>query len=201
MNITSGKDFIERYPYLRHEIWWYFIKRDFLLKHQMSFNNNEYNADVVFTLQSFLNADKVGYIPISLHRYVQTPNSLMRSPDIEIIQKRIEYIQMMIINKTKLIDNLNNEEGLETVIDRMKHRRDIFTFFNIVNIIKNPFELSYLKNKIEKLKHINAYPIKHFNQKKYNSLYNFSLVWILNKESFLYGLLSFKNFFSKTVKS
>ena len=201
MDVSSGKEFIEHHTYLRHEIWWYFIKKDFLFKHHKSFNNNEYNADVVFTLQSFLNADKVGYIPISIHRYVQTPNSLMRSADFEITRKRIEYIQMMIVNKTKLIDDVNNDNDLDVVIDSMKHRRDIFTFFNIINMIKNPFRLNYIKDKIEIFKEIDAYPIKHFNKNRYKAFRYGVLVKILNNESVLYSLIAFKNFFSKTIKN
>jgi glycosyltransferase involved in cell wall biosynthesis len=198
--IIKGKEFIENYPHLRHEIWWYFIKKDFMLKHNMTFNTNEYNADVMFTLEALLEADKVGYLPISIHRYVQTQDSLMRSKNFDITCKRIEYIQMMIDNSSKLISKVESESYSDTLITNMKHRRDVFTFFNIVNMLRNPFGKSYIKDKIDMFKAVNAYPIKNFTQHRYNTFLYRILTRILNSESMLYALLTVKNTIIRPVK-
>ena len=200
LKICSGKQFIENFPHLRHEIWWYFIKKDYLARHNMIFNNNEYNADVMFTLQSLLKADHIGYIPVSLHRYVQTENSLMRSKNFEITSKRLGYIQMMIHNTSELINGLNKENHSEALIDNLKHRRDVFTFFNIVNMIRNRFSLKYIKSRIKEFKETGAYPISDFNLYRYNTLQYRIMVSIVNSESLLYILISIKNLFLKPVK-
>lgn len=200
VKICSGEQFIENYPHVRHEIWWYFIKKDFIEEHQMSFNNNEYNADVMFTLEALLITDKVGYVPVSIHRYVQTGNSLMRSSDFQIISKRLEYIQMMIHNTSELINGLNDGNHSKTLIDNLKHRRDVFTFFNIANMIRNRFSLEHIKSKIDGFKKINAYPINNFNRYRYNTLQYRILASVINRESLLYFLISIKNIFLKSVK-
>lgn len=197
--LTSGIKFIEDYPHLRHEIWWYFIKRDFMLKHNMDFNNNEYNADVVFTLEALLKSEKVGYLPISIHRYVQTQDSLMRSKNFDITRKRIEYIQMMITNSSHLINDVKSKHS-DTVFNNLQHRRDVFTFFNIVNMIRNPFGVAYIKSRIKAFKSVGAYPINNFNHFKYNTFRYRILASILNKEKVLYALISIKNMFSKTIQ-
>ncbi len=201
--ISSGPSFIEKHRKLRHEIWWYFIRRDFLLNNHMAFSKNEYNADVVFTLKALLRANKIAYLPISIHRYVQTQNSLMRSKDFEIISNRLKYMQMMIINKSKLINEVNKSEKFDAIvlIDNLTHRRDVFVFFNILNMIRNPFHHSHIKKKIEAYKQVEAYPIKNFIGKEYHSfLYRF-LLYVVNKEELLFPIIKLKNLFFKTNRS
>ena len=198
--LCTGIEFIENHPHLRHEIWWYFIRKDFMLEHKMVFNTNEYNADVIFTLEALLKASKIGYLPASVHRYVQTQNSLMRSKNIDITRKRIEYIQMMIKNSSNLINSLDKKTYSDTLLDNMKHRRDVFTFFNIVSMIRNPFGITYIKDKIETFKSVDAYPIKTFNKYRYNSLRYRLLIPLLNSEYLIYALVLTKNLFSKTIK-
>ncbi|BAO77197.1 glycosyltransferase family 2 protein [Winogradskyella sp. PG-2] len=196
----TGKELIENYIHYRHEIWWYFIKRDFLIKHNMVFNNNEYNADVMFTLEALIKSEKVGYFPISIHRYVQTENSLMRSTNWEVVRKRIEYLQMMIGNSSQLINTLNTGSNSEVLLENMRYRRDIFTFFNIINMLRNPFSLSYVKSKITVFKSLGAYPINNFNNFKYSGIHYRILLFIINNQSFLNTLFLVKNWFTKSFK-
>ncbi len=197
---STGKAFIENHLHLRHEIWWYFIRRDFMLKHEMTFNTNEYNADVLFTLEALLKTDKVGYLPLRIHRYVQTTDSLMRSKDFDITKKRIEYIQMMISNSSQLIANLKPAINSETVIKNMTYRRDVFTFFNIFSMFRNPFTLDYVKESIKTFKAIGAYPIKNFNNHRYSGMRYRIMLAFVNNETLLYVLILIKNIFSKPIK-
>lgn len=197
---STGKGLIEKHVHFRHEIWWYFIKRDFILEHNMSFNKNEYNADVMFTLEALLKTDKVGYLPIDLHRYLQTQDSLMRSKNFDITHKRIEYIQMMIGNSSQLINGINKDSNSDVLLNNMKYRRDIFTFFNILNMLRNPFSLNYMKSKINAFKSVDAYPIKNFTNYKYAGLRYRILLSIINNESLLKIIFLTKNWFSKSIK-
>ncbi|MBC2844921.1 glycosyltransferase [Winogradskyella flava] len=197
-DLCSGVEFIENYPKLRHEVWWYFTKREFIQKHKLFFNKNEYNADVVFTLKTLLPAKSIGYIPVSIHRYVQTQDSLMRSENMEIVINRFEYMQMMILNKSKLIINLeNNDQHSDILIDNLKHRRDVFTFFSIINYIRNHFSLAFIRTKIGQLKAVNAYPVSNFNKYSFNTLLHNVVLRVINSERILYGLIYLKNLFVK----
>ncbi len=197
--LSSGKELIEEHIHFRHEIWWYFIKKDFILEHNMSFNKNEYNADVMFTIKALLKAKNVGYLPISIHRYVQTQDSLMRSKNFDITKKRIEYIQMMIGNTSRLINSLKQDSNSGVLIKNMSYRRDVFTFFNIINILRNPLSLEYIKTKIKTFKATGAYPINNFNNYRYSGLRYRLLAAIVNNEKLLYALTSIKNLFSKPI--
>lgn len=198
--LSSGKEFIENNIHFRHELWCYFIKRNLVLKHDMSFSKNEYNADVVFILQALLKSKKVGYLPISIHRYVQTESSLMRSKNFDITYKRIEYMQMMINNKSKLINGLKKEPNSDILIENLCYRRDVFTFFNIINMLRNPFSLTQVKAKIKSFKAVGAYPIKNFNRHKYNSIKYSLLLALINSEALIYTFIIIKKLFLKPTK-
>jgi glycosyltransferase involved in cell wall biosynthesis len=200
LELLIGKQFIENHAHFRFEIWWYFIKKDFLLEHSMSFTQNEYNADVVFTLAALLKSDKVGFIPVALHRYVQTQDSLMRSKNFDITRKRIQYIQMMIGNKSQLLNELNTKTESSLLLKNLNYRRDIFTFFNILDMLRNPFALSVVKEKIKAFKDVGAYPMKSLNHYRYSGLKYRVLRFMLNNETLLFSLIGIKNLFKKPIR-
>ncbi len=195
--VSSGKTFLENYKNMRHEIWWYMIKKEFLKRISLSFSSNEYSGDVVFTLKAFLKAEKVVYIPIPIHRYVQTQNSLMRNKNFESHSKKLEYMQMMIVEKSQLIKDLKTDGDNDITVKNMTHRRDLFTFFNIIDMIKNPYGNGYVREKINMFKKAEAYPIQHFNHAPYDTLMYKFLVCILNKERVLYILIFLKSLFMR----
>ena len=199
LKIQTGKTFIENYPLMRHELWWYFVSRDFLKQNSFSFNSNQYNADVLFTLKALVKADKVGYVDSSIHRYVQSEDSIMRSSDIEVAKKRMGYMQMMIINKSKLINELKSTSSSKILISNLSHRRDVFTFFNLIKMIRSGLSSKEIKKSIDNLRDVEAYPIKDFNKHSYNTLQYRILRKIMNTESILYLMVSVKRLFSKSA--
>ena len=107
----------------------------------------------------------------------------------------------MISDKSLLINDLKNTSRSKNLIDNISHRRDVLAFFNIASMIRNHFNLNFIKHKIETLKRVDAYPITNFNQYSYNKPYYGILIRILNNEPLLYRLISLKNIFSKTIKN
>ncbi|NNE31023.1 MAG: glycosyltransferase [Winogradskyella sp.] len=202
LNVCTGSEFLENFPDLRHEIWWYFIKRQFIETNALKFTKNEYNADVVFTLKALLNAKQMVYLPKAIHRYVQTGGSLMRSKDLIVKVKRIYYLHMMIMNLSVLINEAELTDNYSRkLIDNLSHRRDVFTFFNLLNMVRNPFHITYIKNKVNSLKEVNAYPIHNFAQKNYDTLKFNLLVTLINKENILYLVIYLKNMLIKPEKT
>jgi len=185
IQIQTGINYIKRNRNLRHEVWWYIIKRSFLEETKLTFGTYEFNADVVFTLSLLLKANKFIFYSKSIHRYVQTPNSVIRSKNL--IKRRIGIDNMcaMIVNYSKLISSVENQKysADPDVINNLKFRRDVFSFFTIIKIIKYGLGTNDIKRKISELKEAGAYPIKNFNLDKYNSFKYKFLVKILNNRS------------------
>ncbi|MBU2929109.1 glycosyltransferase family 2 protein [Winogradskyella psychrotolerans] len=65
LTLQTGYDFIRDYRNLRHEIWWYFIKKSFLIHENIIFDAQDFNGDVVFTLKLLMRSKKVVYLPFS----------------------------------------------------------------------------------------------------------------------------------------
>ena len=199
VTIETGKEFIEKQTYYRQEIWWYLIKKSFLKKHNLVFANYEYNADVVFTLHILLKCVRFVYLPIKIHRYVQTEDSLMRSKNLRVTVNRINHLHIMVLDKTSLIKTIDKNNN-KRLVSNLNHRRDVFAFFNIINIIRLQFPLSYLKQNIKELKNENIYPLRQFIASKYDTFPYKILVGIINSETLLYSIVRLKNIVFKTKK-
>ena len=189
--MQNGLDFIRNYRDTRHEVWWYIVKTSFLRSTGVAFGENEFNADLVFTMRLFLNAKKTGYSSLSIHRYVQTPDSVVRSPDINKRKIYIENLFSMMVGFSKLINSVNQEipDNEDPLIDNLKYRLDKAVFFNTIKMIRAGYSLKQVKEKTNMLKDVNAYPITHFIGKEYNS-FSFKLFnGLFNNEKILYGLV------------
>lgn len=199
VEVISGEELIAREINMRNEIWWYIVKRKLIADLSIVFSRNQYNADVLFTLNVFLQAKKVVFLPFQLHRYVQTEDSLMRSTNFDIVVKRVNYIQMMVLNFSKLITSLKERSDFknEIVIKNLEFRRDVFAFFNLINMVRDKFSKADVQEKIGELKMVNAYPIKHLLGERYHSLTYKSLVFIINREFLFYPAISIKSLFFK----
>ncbi|MFD2725926.1 glycosyltransferase [Hyunsoonleella rubra] len=198
--VTTGTEFLEANPDYTFAIWWYFVKRDLLEEKGITFNNNQYSADVMFTTTLFLGAKKVMVLPNEIHRYVLTPDSLMRSDDYEIISKRVNNFHAAALSMNDLIKDLNKQssEKNEGVIRNLKLRRDVLSFFNIIDMIAKHFPKKDIKAKIEALKKEDAHPLSHFLGETYNSLKFRVLIFLINNEKVLYTILSVKSIFFRS---
>jgi glycosyltransferase involved in cell wall biosynthesis len=193
--VSNGVDFIKDNRHLRHEVWWYFIKRRYLEDLGLVFTNNEYNADVLFTLELLFKSNKVLYLKHNIHRYVQTNDSIMRSNELKSRITRIENMFKMILDKSKFINKVvtSNVADKERVLDNLRFRRDAFTFFTIIKMIQNRFEIKIIKNKIKQLKSLEAYPINHFIGPEYNAFSHKFLIFLINKKIILFTIINIRN--------
>ncbi|MBC3759024.1 glycosyltransferase [Hyunsoonleella sp. SJ7] len=198
--VTTGTEFLEANPHYTFAIWWYFVKRDLLEEKGTFFNDNQYSADVMFTTTLFLGAKKMTVLPNEIHRYVLTPDSLMRSDDYEIISKRVNNFHAAALSMNGLIKCLNAEsaEKNDGVIRNLKFRRDVLSFFNITDMIAKHFPIKDIKAKIEDLKREDAFPLSYFIGETYNSPKYRVLTFVINNKKLLYLILSVKSIFFKT---
>jgi glycosyltransferase involved in cell wall biosynthesis len=195
ISIQDGLKFIANYRNLRHEIWWYFIKKSFLKDSEITFDENEFSGDVVFTLKLLMKSQTVVCFPFSLHRYIQTPESITRSKDLNKKIKLINNMLIMIVNYSKLINSIMSENynQREIILNNLKFRRDVFVFFTIIKMIRAQLSITEIKEKIDSLKKVEAYPIKNFIGNEYNSITYRLLNTLLNNEIILFSIISLRN--------
>ncbi|NNC49532.1 MAG: glycosyltransferase [Flaviramulus sp.] len=195
--LDSGMDFIYHYKHLRHEVWWYFIKRKFLKDNGLEFSNNQYNADVLFTLEMLLLSNKILYIKQPIHRYVQTENSIMRNNDLAFKIRRIENMFNMILDKSKFVNKIikNDFSNKKRILENLKYRRDVFTYFTIIKMLQINLNIRTFKSKIQQLEKLKAYPIKHFIGKEYNTIQYKFINYVINQKIILFSIVYISNVF------
>ncbi|WOD43414.1 glycosyltransferase [Hwangdonia lutea] len=189
--IITGNEFLRDNKNLRIEIWWYFVKRDFLNKHQIAFDRIDYDGDVVFTLKLFLKAKKVAYFPAKIYRYFQSPESTVRSASDKSKKRIIDYFVALIDDFSKLIDEVKDKENpyKKTIIGNFKFRRDVFVFFTITKMVKANLSFNEVKRNLIKFEAVGAYPIKHFNAEEFSILRYKVLKSLINNKLMLYLIL------------
>lgn len=194
--LMTGIDFFRDVKKFRYEIWWYFIKRSFLSTTKLNFNTNEYNADLIFTLRLLVRAKKIIYFKASIHRYVQTQDSLMRSDNAEVKTKQIDNMFRAIIDYSDFINSfdINNYPDKAIILNNLKFRRDVLTVFTLIKKIRNKTSVAGLNLQIKALCNVDAYPIRNFIGKEYNSLNYKMLTAILNNKTMLVMVIKLYNF-------
>ena len=170
--IVEGTEILEEYRNMRYEIWWYLIKKDFLTGLGVSFDPTNVCADVMVTLQLFLNAKKTAFYPVEVYRYYQSTDSITRSDSKESLLKLISSFKSTIVGYSDLINKLEQDKKHTSpkVMDNLRYRRDYFVFFIIPQMIKAGYSYNQIKENLNLFKNSNAYPIKNFIGVEYNSL-------------------------------
>ena len=190
VNITSGSTFLLENPKHRAEVWWYIFRRGYLEDRKLDFDKNEHNADVVFTLRLFIDADNVAYLPISVHRYFQSSNSIMRNSNKGKNILLAENMQMMVLDFSAFINELElrNIPLNYTLIKNLNKQRDRFLFFNLLKMIRLGCGAGVLQKNLEKLEDLDAYPIKNrIGPDCFSLTYNF-LNRLINRKFVLLSL-------------
>lgn len=197
--IVTGPQFLKDNKNIRIEIWWYFIRKDFLDKSNIYFDRSDYDGDVVFTLRLFLKARKVAFSPMQIYHYFQSLESTMRTKDAAAKKRIVNYFVALIIDFSDLIKSLEEKDisYKNAIKNNFKFRRDAFTFFTIAKMIRANLSIAEIKFNINQLETVNAYPIINFISEDYNSLIYKLLNYIFNHKPLLFVVVKVYNFFKK----
>ncbi|WP_303317746.1 glycosyltransferase [Flavivirga abyssicola] len=196
-SIVSGNQFLKENKGIRYEIWWYFIRKGFLEAAEINFKQSDYDGDVDFTLALFLNAKRVAFCPITIYIYFQSPESTMRGNNLAYKKRIVTYFFALIIDFSNLINDLEKSsiQYKEDICSNFRFRRDAFTFFTIIKMIKAQYSLRTFKEKISILESVRAYPINEFIGKEYSSLKYKILAKVVNNKFILFTTIKLINLF------
>ena len=198
IKIIDGAQFLKENKDLRIEIWWYLVRKEFLEDLGISFKAKGYDGDLGFTLSLFLKAKRVAYCPFSVYRYFQSSESTMRTKDIKHKRRIANYFLALIVDFTSIINELDSStiNYKDIIKSNFKSRRDTFTFFTIIKVIKAQFTLKTVKEKINALHEIGAYPMTDFAKANKNFKYKI-LANIFNQKISLYSAVRLYNILIK----
>ncbi|MFC0604359.1 glycosyltransferase family 2 protein [Winogradskyella pulchriflava] len=191
VEIESGNHFLANNAYHANTVWWYIIKRDFMKKHGLIFDENNPLGDGPFTLRILHMAERMLYLPVDIHRYVIVPTSIMNSNERKHLTKMLNNYMVIFDRYNLLATDIakKNDPELADVIHKVEHWRDVNVYVMFYTLIKSGISISEINNILQKLKEIDAYPIKNFIGERYNSFKHKALIYIFNHKILFYTIL------------
>lgn len=205
IEVMDGLTYIAEHRY-RNEAWWYIVKKSFLLDTGIKFVEGRLMEDAIFTATLFLKTKRISRVNWSIHRFVQVKNSITTSIDPSHNLKFIDDLVYAVENFDFLIKGLDSSHiNYHKVVQDLKRKQQSFVFTLFIKAFKGGV-ISYkdLQKKLQKLRAINAYPIKPkiggIGSAKTSFLYKTTFVPVFNNKILLFiGLKLNKLFFSRQI--
>lgn len=181
--IKNGCDFIANHNY-QNEVWWYIIRKNFLEDSGLLFPEGRMLEDVCFTAKLLLNAKKIGYLPVKIHRYFRHPESILSNNEKTHYNKLINDFELAIHDYNEVLTKASSMSCSEKTVQRIKTRQQSFVFFLISRLYKSDASFSKLIESLKRLRTINAYPINSLIGEDYNS-FNIKILTKIYNNKFL----------------
>lgn len=164
ITVLTGNDFLVKYKHSRLEAWWYIMKRDFLLKTNLKFEEGKFMEDAIFTLNIFLEANRVMFLPIAIHRYVKSPNSIMNNESEKHLEKVIADSISLVFRFDTLINQISKKEikNSDIIINHIKFKSATSIYFMFFKLIKSKISISKIHKILRDFESIKIYPLANF---------------------------------------
>lgn len=192
LNIISGITYLEKHQEMRHEIWWYLIKREFLIDSGIVFDEGRYHEDVLFTLTLLLRAQRLIFIPTIIYYYFQSEGSIMRTASREHAQRLIGSGKKLVSNLNDLAVYVGKKYHKEVLTRNIKYTRDKFAFYLIIRMVKTGYSFNDINELFMYLKTLDSYPITDYKGKDMSRKKFVLLKYLFNYKVFLKGYLRFQ---------
>ncbi|WP_422080565.1 glycosyltransferase [Ulvibacterium sp.] len=198
LSVMDGVAYIAENQY-RNQVWWYFIKRSFLLESKIRFIEGRWMEDVIFTATLLLRTKRVSFLDFDIHRYVIVENSAMTSKDPVHCTNLIYDLANAAREYAKLINSLSTSHAShEKCLKRLRTKQQSLVFALLIRAIKSKLTFSELKELLLQMKKIGAYPLNSLIGEDYHSLMFRVLTVVFNHGILLYP--GFKTYrFAKKV--
>jgi glycosyltransferase involved in cell wall biosynthesis len=186
LKILTGLEYIGERCY-KNEVWWYIIKKEFLISTGINFTVGRWMEDAIFTAQLFLKTKTIAHLEFDVHRHVKTPGSAMTSNEpkhyLKVIRDNANAAEVFNYF-IKSIDSSSSENI--RCIERLKTRQQSFVFFMMIRMLKSKIILKEIKTIIERMQVSNAYPLNSFLGDDYNIGIYYLLVKLFSNKHLFY---------------
>lgn len=182
----------------KNEIWWYLIRRDFMIDTGVRFIEGIWMEDAIFTAELFCVANSMAHVSLDVHRYRILPTSAMRNKSPEHYNKVIRDNAKAAHIFDRLIKNVPMiHRSAGACIKRLKTRQQSFVFFLMVRLMKSDISIKEIPGMLKNFKKIGAYPLDKFIGEDYNGIGYSVLVFIFNRKSLINPFIKlFRSFYT-----
>ncbi len=170
IEVITGNEFLAKNKNNRLEAWWYILKREFLLKTNLKFEEGKFMEDAIFTIKIFLEANRTMFLPIAIHRYVKSPNSIMNNEDQTHIKKVVADYVSLAYRFDTLINEIAKKEikDADAIIKNIKFKGTVSIYFMFFKLIRLKISIPKIHEILRDLEKINVYPLTNFIGDVYN---------------------------------
>lgn len=192
ITVTDGITYLAENPYLNN-VWWYLVRRDYLLNTGLTFPVGRYFEDCVFTATLLSYSNKIAKSSLDFYRYVIRPDSIMTKRTKEHALKQIADHEKNIYEFKPLLDRVEklSHKHSEACLDRLKAMQHSFVFFMLLLCYRCQLSREYVSPIIERLSSFGAYPINRQFINEFNNLAYAQMRFIMNRKFLLYKTLKY----------
>lgn len=200
IRITDGITFIAENGY-KNNVWWYLIKKDYLLKTGLTFPVGRYFEDCIFTASLLSSSKRIAKSSLDFYRYVIRPDSIMTKRTKEHALKKISDHEKNIYDFKPLLDRVeaSGHKDAEACLARLKGMQHSFVFFLLLLCYRNRMSRQEVAPIIERLSSFGAYPVNREFKKEFNNLVFSQMRFIMNRKFLLYNSLKYLVFFHRSA--
>lgn len=194
--VVNGYKYLERNPEVRVEIWWYLVRTSFLTENNMTFDQNEFNGDVLFTLNILGSAERMVHVPITIHCYFQSELSIMRNKDLTHRRILIDDLHGMIHDFSHFITRLEHKKipNSKSLIQILEKRKNIFVVFFLAKLIRSDISSNKARVYLQQLRAIGAYPLSSYQLTGFSPFKKIAVKMVLNREYLLLPTIDLTTF-------
>ncbi|MCP9612692.1 glycosyltransferase [Coprobacter tertius] len=182
----SGIRYIADHNY-NNGAWYYLISKDFIIKHNLYFEEGRYCEDGMFTTKAFLLAERMSAVHADVYCYVRHAGTITTSKNMTHLLKVIDDFIYAIHYLTSLIEEHKNKMSV-ACYERCISRRNSYLFFLFIRMYKSNLPNARIKEIIGSLSAEGLYPFGRMLKKDYKNK-KFSILWYIMNHRGLYLLL------------
>ncbi|MGB5317251.1 MAG: glycosyltransferase [Robiginitalea sp.] len=192
IKVTDGITYLAENPYLNN-VWWYLVRRDYLLNTGLTFPVGRYFEDCIFTATLLTQSSRIAKSSLDFYRYVIRPDSIMTKRTKEHALKQIADHEKNIYEFKPLLDRVEklSHKHSEACLDRLKAMQHSFVFFMLLLCYRCQLSREYVSPIIERLSSFGAYPINRQFINEFNNLAYSQMRFIMNRKFLLYKTLKY----------
>ncbi len=200
--VLDGIEFIAHINEYRVEVWWYLIKREFLLETGLKFEDKRFVNDSYFTPMLFVKAKRTAFFPMDIYRYVERGDSITKKKSNSHYKKHIADSIYAIEKMQHIIQELELKENpnLKTV-QKIRIKQESYTLFSLIRFAKSDINLTKLEPMLTKLKGLNSYPVKNLRGREYSGFVYKFLTLIMNNKLLLIIFIRCLRFYLVNTKA
>ncbi|TDQ31161.1 glycosyltransferase [Zeaxanthinibacter enoshimensis] len=201
LTVYDGVSFIADRKF-SNEIWWYIIRRDFMLTNNLRFIEGRWMEDAILTAQLFCKAARISHVDHDVHRYRILPTSAMRNKTPEHYRKVIYDNANAAHVFVNLIEHLPDDHPhVGACKKRLRTRQQSFVFFLLVRLMKSDISIEVIPEMLKGFERIGAYPLNNFLGEDYSGIRYSLLVFIYNRKYLIKPFMRLYRVYNKVFQT